>query len=359
MTGGDRSAQAALDSGRPAIVRLDGSRNAEDNAADLLDAWTAAQSALRAFGGGRESGLPLIHALRSRNLLTLDQAHALVAFASAAERAQDTAYAPSSADLVAARTGFQQLESFVSAPLADDSSSFAPPPYRPSPSPPGSPPPPSGSAGRAGSGRAPAAVTTPVSDDDRHTLSEITAARPNTLGRALLGLALLAVLVAGGFYAWQYQRGPGALKKATAAYVAGDRVTAQNEFSAIAGRQPRLATPHIYLGRMARESGDQATAMRELETAVRLEPRNSVALREMASALLAGAQFDLARKFYIRALEVDPTDRTAQGYLACALVALGRNDEARRFFDRAGPGGWTTCTRQLIPVVPPAALPRP
>ena len=43
-----RSALAALDQARPAITRLDLSRDADDNAADLLESWGAVETALRA-----------------------------------------------------------------------------------------------------------------------------------------------------------------------------------------------------------------------------------------------------------------------------------------------------------------------
>src|SRR6476646_4747997 len=91
--------------------RLDLSRDPEDLAADLIEGWQAAESSLRSLiGSASLSGQPLIRAVRQRELLTLDQAHALVEFSAAHERAQRTDYRPSNADIGAARTGYQQLE---------------------------------------------------------------------------------------------------------------------------------------------------------------------------------------------------------------------------------------------------------
>src|SRR5688572_25966386 len=106
-----RVAQDAIDAGRPAIERLDAQRHAEDNAADLIEAWGAAQSALRSLLGVTTlSGHGLIREARTRNLLTLDQAHAVVSFSSAADRAREPTYEPNESDLDAARSGFLHLQ---------------------------------------------------------------------------------------------------------------------------------------------------------------------------------------------------------------------------------------------------------
>jgi Flp pilus assembly protein TadD len=120
----------------------------------------------------------------------------------------------------------------------------------------------------------------------------------------------------------------------------------------VARRSPKLAEPHIYLGRMAREEGDRATAIRELQTAVRLEPNNGAAMREMGSYLLSIGDPQLASRFYVRAIEANSQDRSAMGYLACALVRLGRFDEAQRFLSRAGQGPWGVCAVPPMPNQP-------
>src|SRR5689334_6839480 len=110
-TSQQRAALAALDQARPAIGRLDLARDPEDLAADIIEGWQAAETALRSLiGSASLSGQQLIREVRQRELLTLDQAHALVEFSAAHERAQRTDYRPSNADIGAARTGYQQLE---------------------------------------------------------------------------------------------------------------------------------------------------------------------------------------------------------------------------------------------------------
>lgn len=174
----------------------------------------------------------------------------------------------------------------------------------------------------------------------------------NSLGIALAVILLVAIVGGGAYYGWRWWSGPRALEQARTAYAAGRRVEARDKFVAVARRQPKLAEPHIYLGRIAREEGDRATAMRELETAVRLEPNNGAAMREMGSYLLSIGDALLATRFYVRAIEANSNDRTAMGYLACALVRLGRFDEAQRFLSRAGQGPWSSCAILPVPTQP-------
>ena len=109
------------------------------------------------------------------------------------------------------------------------------------------------------------------------------------------------------------------------------------------------AAPHVFLARMAREDGDITTARREAETAIRLEPKNTTALREMGLILFSTGDYELARRFFVRAVQVNPEDKASQGYLGCALARLNRIDEAQRFLARAGNGVWSTC---LMPTQP-------
>ena len=118
MTSGlPRAARDAMDAARAAVSRLDAGRHPEDNAAHLVEAWDGAQAALRALAGVTIlSGQELIREARTRNLLSLDQAHALVAFSAAAERARQPGYDPTERDLESARAGFLVFESVAQAP---------------------------------------------------------------------------------------------------------------------------------------------------------------------------------------------------------------------------------------------------
>ncbi|MEP7343981.1 MAG: tetratricopeptide repeat protein [Gemmatimonadaceae bacterium] len=324
-----REAQAALDAARPAVARLDGSRDPEDLAADLLESWEGVERALRALCGTPTlSGQSLIREARQRQILTLDQAHALVEFSASCEKARETSYAPTWTDIQNAQVAFKHMESLLlqstvhSAPIQTPSRNEVQP--------------------------GPGLTPKPVAE------ARLAPPRPNILGRVLVAVAILALLGAGGFFAWQYfMSADAAMRKGVAAFAAGRRSEASHQFDIASERDPRMALPHVYAGRIYREDGNLESASIELTKAIELEPQNAVALREMGSYLLAKGDFDLARAFYVRALTVDQNDRLAMGYLACALTRLNRFEEAQRFLQRAGPGAWSSCA------TPPAQIPAP
>ena len=175
----------------------------------------------------------------------------------------------------------------------------------------------------------------------------------------MIALVILALLVAGGAV-YYFTARPGAqseLARGIQAFDAGRKEQARAYLERVVRADSSLALPHIYLGRIAREEGDLPTAGRELRTAVQLEPQNAVAHRELGAlflsrgqqfanqqrADLARADYDAARRSYVRALQIDPKDRAAQGYLGCALVRLGRTQEGVTWLNRAGQGSWSVC----------------
>jgi Tfp pilus assembly protein PilF len=185
---------------------------------------------------------------------------------------------------------------------------------------------------------------------------------------ALIAILLLLAGVGGGIYYFTAGTSGGALQRGIQAYTSGNRTEARNAFAEAARDDPQDAEPHIYLGRMAREEGDAQNAVRELETAIRLEPQNGAAQREMGAHLLtkstaelnagnlpaATQSLNLARRFYVRAVEIDPNDRVAQGWLGCVLMRLGQIPVAQGFLSRAGPGDWSRCTP--LATAPPAGM---
>ena len=336
-TSQQRAALASLDQARPAIGRLDLARDPEDLAADIIEGWQAAETSLRALiGSASLSGQPLIREVRQRELLTLDQAHALVEFSAAHERAQRTDYRPTAADIGAARTGFQQLE----AALRQERSA----------------PPPAVTAGAATAAPAVPVAETPVFPGAKRRGFPLI---------ALIGLLVLLGGIGGGIYYFTAGQSGGPMQDGIAAFTAGNRTVARNAFAEAIRDDPKDAEPHIYLGRLARDEGDANTAVRELQTAIQLEPNNAAAQREMGAHLLAqstgqlnagnlpGAlqSLNLARNFYVRAVQLNPADKNALGYLGCVLMRLGRVQEASSFMQRAGPGAWASC--QPLPTLAP------
>lgn len=344
-TSQQRAALASLDQARPAIGRLDLSRDPEDLAADIIEGWQAAETALRALiGSASLAGQPLIREVRQRDLLTLDQAHALVEFSAAHDRAQRTDYRPTAADIGAARTGYQQLE----AALRQERSA----------------PPPPATSGATTVPAAPVAETPVFPGANRRRGFPLI---------ALIGLLVVLGGIGGGIYYFAAGRSGGPLQEGISAFTAGNKTAARNAFAEAIRDDPKDADPHIYLGRLAREEGDANTAVRELQTAIQLEPNNATAQREMGAHLLAqstaqlntgnlpGAlqSLNLARNFYVRAVQLNASDKNALGYLGCVLMRLGRVQEASNFMQRAGPGAWTSCQPlpTLAPQVPGAQAP--
>ncbi|HET6681582.1 MAG TPA: tetratricopeptide repeat protein [Gemmatimonadaceae bacterium] len=333
MLTNERAAHAALDRARPALIRLAGESGTEDRAADLVELWDDTQSAMRALiGGSPLAGQALIHELRNRGLLSLDQAHALVSFAAVRERAERADYVPTTGDVDAARAAVMQLEAALATGTAPDAGHHTS----------------GGPASHAPPATGP--VSDPVAADAPAKSREVR--RASTLG-PVLAIAFI-ILVAAGFAWWVLGRGGSGLERGIAAYQRGDRLSARAAFAEAARDKPSEALPHVYLGRIAREEGDATTAARELEMAIRLEPGNALAQREMAAHLLAIGNYDLARRFYIRAIELDPTDRNAQGFLGCTMIRLGRVPEGMRFLQRAGQGSWSSCA--MPPPMPAAPV---
>ena len=379
MSANQQSALAALHSVSPIAARLDRSRDGEDRAADILELWQGTETALRALmGGSALSGQALIRELRQREMISLGQAYALLEFLGARDRANRTTYHATDNDVAVAREGFRQLEGGLSAAAGAEETV---PPLPPRPGDvaaaaaggaaagagadgPQSPYAPGGStysnysgstspyapgASRGGSGQQPPPApdyTAPVEPTPTYAMSG------SPIMQNLWFIVALVVIVLGaiGGYAMYARRGNPTkdLAEATTMMQTGKREAARGEFSRIARDNPELATPHVFLARLAREDGDITTARRELETAIRLEPKNPKALREMGLILFSTGDYEIARRFFVRAVQIDPADNSSQGYLGCALARLNRTEEAQRFLTRAGPGVWSSCMQRPL-----------
>lgn len=352
MSSPDRQgALAALREGRTTLTHLDRARSGEDLAADIIDLWNVTEKSLRSLVGvATMSGQQLIRAARQAEVISLDHAHSLLEFLAARDRVNRTSYAPTPSDGSAAREGFKAMESAASGTPAAATSGPASPYAPPSPYAPG--------AAVAPAARMttnpPASAPPPVESVDYSTTPAGSRWHRTPLWAKLGIPLLLLLLIVGGYFA--FARGGGSNSHVDAGIAAmqqGQRETARSEFSAAARENDRIAAPHIFLARMAREDGDLESARRELDNALRLEPRNHVALREMGLVMFQSRNYDVARRFFVRAIDSDTTDHAAVGYLGCTLTRLNRTEEAAKFLNRAGYGAWTACAQPVVANPPP------
>ena len=404
--GTQAAALASLNGARPVLAHFDQPRSAEDLAADIIDLWSGVEGALQTLVGNSSlTGQQLIRAARQAEMITLDQAHALLEFLAARDRANRTSYKPTQADGDAAVDGFKAAEAALSgsgAPAGTSSaraastSPSAPaytPRSRPAVTPPPPPPPsqpsspyappsagggyrqPAAYAGRSMAGpptiempgafmsEGPSTGKTPPSAGGvgrgqvEHALEVAQRRRrfPSLSLPAWIGVAVVLLILIGGGYLL-FGRGGSSDNMTTGIQALKNQQyeTARGEFAKAVRNDPESATPHVFLARISREQGDLATARAELDTALRLNPRDYLALREMGLVLFASKQYDIARRFFVRAVQANPQDRASQGYLGCALMRLGRVQEGTKFINNAGNGAWTTC---LQPATPQAAPP--
>jgi tetratricopeptide (TPR) repeat protein len=322
----ERAALTALDAARPVIARLDASRNSEDLAADLIESWSAVETALRSLVGGSSlGGQALIRELRQRQMLSFEQANSLAEYQAARDRAQSTNYRPSAGDINAARDGFLKLEAGLLASV--------------------NPPKPVPAAVTASS-----AATRPMVSGETIERSR---RRGFPLWLALLSLLVLA-LIGGGI--WWSMNGGGTDDTRTGIQLLnqGKREVARDVFKKAARDDPKSAVPLVYLGRMFRDEQRYDSATVYLQAAIRRDPKSAIAFKEMAKLLFLEGNYDGARTFFVRALSANPGDRESAGYLGCSLVRLGRQGEAQTFLSRAGQGEWSACANAAP--LPPAPV---
>jgi tetratricopeptide (TPR) repeat protein len=392
-----QAALTALNGVRPVLTHFETSRAAEDLAADIIDLWTGAETSLQALVGNSSlTGQQLVRAARQAELITLDQAHSLLEFLAARDRSNRTSYKPTQADGDAALEGFRALESALTGkapvkrvtptsplqavytPRGSQQQRQSAPPPQPPPSP-YAPPSAGGGyrqpptyAGRKMSGpptieQPPPGSFTPAGGSGamggglgRSNVEHALAAAqgrsrmPKLSLPALIGAAVVLVFIVGIWFAFRGGgSSSGGLTAGIDALKNGQRERARGEFAKAAKDDPNAPIPHVFLARISRDEGDLASARAQLDTALRLDPKNQSALREMGLVLFASKQYDLARRFFVRAVQANPQDRAAQGYLGCALMRLGRAQEGTNFINKAGNGSWQSCLQPLTSTAPP------
>jgi len=401
-----QTALAALNGVRPVLTHFETPRTAEDLAADIIDLWTGAESALQALvGNSSVAGQQLVRAARQAELITIEQAHALLEFLAARDRANRTIYKPTQADGDAAVDGFKALESALTgaapvkpaAPTSPIQAAYTPrksvpaQPSRPLPPPqPPSPyaPPSSGGgyrqppayAGRRMAG--PPTIELPGSFASEgasggggstggsggggvgRTAVQQALAAADSSGRrwprlsmpVWIGIAVIVLLVGGGYFFFGRGTSGSSLTAGVDAMNNGLREKARGEFAKAVNADPNSPRPHIFLARLARQESDLATARAQLDTALRLDPKNAIALREMGLILFASRQYDLARRFFVRAVQANPQDLASQGYLGCAMMRLNRVPEGTKWISGAGTGPWQACLQPATTTAAPPPL---
>ena len=354
MTPDRQGAFAALAEGRQTLAHLDRARSPEDTAADIIDLWAAAEKALQALVGQHVTGQQLIRVARQGEIIGLDHAHALLEFLAARDRVNRTSYTPTPGDSEAARTGFQAIEKAASgnagadagAPAAAVSAAASPYAPRPAGAAPVVPPGKQNVPYDGPAATPPGAYSVAATRGDRWRGTPLW---------VKLGIPLLLLLLVAGIWAYS-TNGSSASARMEAGITAmqnGQREAARQSFAQAARENDKLADPHVFLARLSREDGDLASARAHLDEALRLEPRNHVALREMGLVMFASRNYDVARRFFVRAAAADSSDRAAIGYLGCTLSRLGRTVEATKFLNRAGNGAWSACLQPTVVPPPP------
>ena len=77
----------------------------------------------------------------------------------------------------------------------------------------------------------------------------------------IIALVILIAAAIGGYALFSRRSSPDEqMNEAVTAMQSGRREAARGAFSQIATENPQMATPHIFLSRMAREEGDLGTA---------------------------------------------------------------------------------------------------
>jgi tetratricopeptide (TPR) repeat protein len=399
-----QAALTALNGVRPVLAHFDSPRNAEDLAADVIDLWAGAEAALQTLVGNSSlTGQQLVRAARQAEAITLDQAHALLEFLAARDRVNRTSYKPTQGDGDAAVDGFKALESGLTGAAAPVTRPTPSSPLqavytprssqkqtRPSPPPPQPQAPPSPYAPPSAGGgyrqppayaarrtAGPPTIELPPAGSLNPPGVSSTGDGGGGIGRTkvqqaldsaeaggrgwraipgwlLIGIPVLLILLIGGYFVFSGRSGSSSgLTAGIDAMKNGQRERARGEFAKAVKDNPKAATPHVFLARISRDEGDLASARAQLDTALRLEPKNEIALREMGLVLFSTKQYDLARRFFVRAVTTNPQDRAAQGYLGCSMMRLNRVQEGTKWIGGAGTGPWTACLQPVTSATPP------
>ena len=140
-----------------------------------------------------------------------------------------------------------------------------------------------------------------------------------------------------------------AFDDAVRAQRAGKAADAERGYRALIQSNPELGGPHANLGVMLRHAAKLTESAAELETAVKLNPRQPVYLNQLGITYRQLGQFDKARDAYERAIAADPDYAAASLNLGILNdLYLGDAKRAGELYERylaLSPGGDAVVTK--------------
>ena len=140
-----------------------------------------------------------------------------------------------------------------------------------------------------------------------------------------------------------------AFDDASRALRAGQNADAERGFRNLSLAHPELGGPHANLGLIHRQAGKLAEAAAELETAVRLSPRQPVYWNQLGVTYRLLGQFKKAREAYDKAIALDPNYAASTLNLGILYdLYLGDGQRALELYSRyllLSPSGDATVTK--------------
>lgn len=123
---------------------------------------------------------------------------------------------------------------------------------------------------------------------------------------------------------------PAAYAQGTKLMQAGKLREAHAIFALIVKTKPQTAEAHWQIGRIAARIGDTRMAVKALDTAQKIKPRDLPILRDYAAALERFGDTERQIPVLRRILAITPSDHAARSELAIALQYTGAFDEAEQ-----------------------------
>ncbi|MEJ2040125.1 MAG: tetratricopeptide repeat protein, partial [Desulfosarcinaceae bacterium] len=130
----------------------------------------------------------------------------------------------------------------------------------------------------------------------------------------------------------------------------GDKSKAGKLLERVLEYDPKFALAHNDLAVLRFEKGDKETAFRHYHEAAKLEPENSVFIKNLADFLyIEKGDLQAALQNYVQALTLDPEDIEALLATGHICMSLGKNDDAAVFFNRVLQiDPWNKDARELL-----------